>query len=69
MYERAKVYGELLLRLAGKGDDWRSRTVLGPTHEEQLAIHLRPPTLLQPFQGFQAQQLANRCDNRYSCLL
>ncbi len=33
---RAKAYGELLVRLGGKGDDWRSRTVLGPTHEEVI---------------------------------
>lgn len=33
---RVAAMGEVLLRLAGKGDDWRSRTVLGPTHEEVI---------------------------------
>jgi len=32
---RVKAMGEVLLRLGGTGQqDWRSRTVLGPTHEE-----------------------------------
>ncbi|MCH7885277.1 MAG: proline--tRNA ligase, partial [Planctomycetes bacterium] len=32
---RVKAMGDVLLRLGGGGgDDWRSRTVLGPTHEE-----------------------------------
>jgi len=33
---RVEAMGETLLRLAGTGDDWRSRTVLGPTHEEPI---------------------------------
>jgi prolyl-tRNA synthetase len=33
---RAEVMGDVLLRLAGKGDDWRTRTCLGPTHEEVI---------------------------------
>ncbi|MGB2986120.1 MAG: proline--tRNA ligase, partial [Phycisphaerae bacterium] len=33
---RVEAMGETLLRLAGSGDDWRSRTVLGPTHEEPI---------------------------------
>ncbi len=32
---RVEAMGDVLIRLGdGKGDDWRSRTVLGPTHEE-----------------------------------
>ena len=31
---RVAAMGDVLLRLGGSGDDWRSRTVLGPTHEE-----------------------------------
>ncbi len=31
---RVEAMGDVLLSLAGTGDDWRSRTVLGPTHEE-----------------------------------
>ncbi len=31
---RVEAMGDVLLRLAGPKDDWRSRTVLGPTHEE-----------------------------------
>ncbi len=33
---RVAAMGDVLLRLAGRGDDWRSRTVLGPTHEEVI---------------------------------
>ncbi len=33
---RVDAMGDTLLRLAGAGDDWRSRTVLGPTHEEPI---------------------------------
>ncbi|MEK7732322.1 MAG: proline--tRNA ligase [Planctomycetota bacterium] len=34
---RVAAMGEVLLRLGGgSGDDWRSRTVLGPTHEEVI---------------------------------
>ena len=33
---RVEAMGEVLLRLGGSGDDWRSRTVLGPTHEEVI---------------------------------
>ncbi|MFQ5413559.1 MAG: proline--tRNA ligase [Phycisphaerae bacterium] len=33
---RVAAMGDVLLRLAGGGDDWRSRTVLGPTHEEVI---------------------------------
>ena len=33
---RAEAMGEVLIRLGGSGDDWRSRTVLGPTHEEVI---------------------------------
>ncbi len=33
---RVEAMGDVLLRLAGSGDDWRSRTVLGPTHEEVI---------------------------------
>jgi len=33
---RVEVMGDVLLRLAGAGDDWRSRTVLAPTHEEVI---------------------------------
>src|SRR3990172_637659 len=31
---RVEAMGEVLLRLHGVGDDWRSKTVLAPTHEE-----------------------------------
>ncbi|MCO6435633.1 MAG: proline--tRNA ligase [Phycisphaerae bacterium] len=31
---RVDAMGDVLLRLAGPADDWRSKTVLGPTHEE-----------------------------------
>lgn len=31
---RVAVMGDVLLRLAGPAGDWRSQTVLGPTHEE-----------------------------------
>lgn len=34
---RVQAMGEVLIRLGGAGrDDWRSRTVLGPTHEEVI---------------------------------
>ncbi len=33
---RVEAMGEVLLRLHGSGDDWRSKTVLGPTHEEVI---------------------------------
>ncbi len=33
---RVAAMGDVLLRLHGTGDDWRSRTVLGPTHEEVI---------------------------------
>jgi len=33
---RVAAMGDVLLRLAGRGEDWRSRTVLGPTHEEVI---------------------------------
>lgn len=33
---RVDAMGDVLLRLHGKGDDWRTRTVLGPTHEEVI---------------------------------
>ncbi len=33
---RVAAMGETLLRLAGVAGDWRSTTVLGPTHEEQV---------------------------------
>lgn len=33
---RVEAMGDVLLRLAGKGDDWRTRTCLGPTHEEVI---------------------------------
>jgi prolyl-tRNA synthetase len=33
---RVAAMGEVLIRLGGSGDDWRSRTVLGPTHEEVI---------------------------------
>lgn len=31
---RVEAMGEVLLRLQGHGDDWKSKIVLGPTHEE-----------------------------------
>ena len=31
---RVEAMGDVLLRLQGSGDDWKARTVLGPTHEE-----------------------------------
>lgn len=33
---RVAAMGDVLLRLAGRTDDWRTRTVLGPTHEEPV---------------------------------
>lgn len=33
---RVEAMGDVLLRLHGSGDDWRTRTVLGPTHEEVI---------------------------------
>jgi len=33
---RVAAMGDVLLRLQGRGEDWRSRTVLGPTHEEVI---------------------------------
>ncbi len=33
---RVEAMGEVLLRLAGGSDDWRSKTVLAPTHEEVI---------------------------------
>jgi prolyl-tRNA synthetase len=33
---RVAAMGDVLLRLAGGKDDWRSQTVLGPTHEEPI---------------------------------
>jgi prolyl-tRNA synthetase len=33
---RVEAMGDVLVRLGGRGDDWRSRTVLGPTHEEVI---------------------------------
>ncbi|RJP36656.1 MAG: proline--tRNA ligase [Phycisphaerales bacterium] len=33
---RVEAMGDVLLRLHGVGDDWRTRTVLGPTHEEPV---------------------------------
>jgi prolyl-tRNA synthetase len=33
---RTEAMGDALIRLGGSGDDWRSRTVLGPTHEEPI---------------------------------
>ena len=33
---RVDAMGDVLVRLAGRADDWRSRTVLGPTHEEVI---------------------------------
>ncbi len=34
---RVEAMGDVLIRLGGRGgDDWRSRTVLGPTHEEVI---------------------------------
>ena len=33
---RVAAMGEELIRLGGSSDDWRSRTVLGPTHEEVI---------------------------------
>ena len=33
---RVAAMGDVLLRLAGAKDDWRSQTVLGPTHEEPI---------------------------------
>lgn len=38
---RVAAMGDVLLRLNGRGDDWRSRTVLGPTHEEVITEHVR----------------------------
>jgi prolyl-tRNA synthetase len=39
---RVEAMGEVLLRLGGgSGDDWRSRTVLGPTHEEIITEIVR----------------------------
>ncbi len=38
---RVAAMGDVLLRLHGRGDDWRSRTVLGPTHEEIITEHAR----------------------------
>ncbi|MEK6799346.1 MAG: proline--tRNA ligase [Planctomycetota bacterium] len=39
---RVAAMGEVLVRLGGgTGDDWRSRTVLGPTHEEVITEHAR----------------------------
>jgi prolyl-tRNA synthetase len=33
---RVEAMGDVLLRLHGNADDWRTRTVLGPTHEEVI---------------------------------
>jgi len=33
---RVEAMGEVLLRLQGRGDDWRTKTVLGPTAEEPI---------------------------------
>jgi len=33
---RVTAMGDVLIRLGGSADDWRSRTVLGPTHEEVI---------------------------------
>ncbi len=33
---RVEAMGDVLIRLGGRGDDWRTRTVLGPTHEEVI---------------------------------
>ncbi len=33
---RVDAMGDVLLRLHGVGDDWRMKTVLGPTHEEPV---------------------------------
>jgi prolyl-tRNA synthetase len=39
---RVEAMGDVLLRLGGgSGDDWRSRTVLGPTHEEIITEIVR----------------------------
>lgn len=38
---RVAAMGDVLLRLHGRGEDWRSRTVLGPTHEEIITEHAR----------------------------
>jgi prolyl-tRNA synthetase len=38
---RVAAMGDVLVRLGGSGDDWRSRTVLGPTHEEVITEHAR----------------------------
>ncbi len=39
---RVEAMGDVLVRLGGgSGDDWRSRVVLGPTHEEVITEHAR----------------------------
>ena len=38
---RVAAMGDVLIRLGGGTDDWRSRTVLGPTHEEVITEHVR----------------------------
>ncbi len=39
---RVEAMGDVLVRLGGgTGDDWRSRTVLGPTHEEIITEHAK----------------------------
>jgi len=39
---RVEAMGDVLVRIGGgTGDDWRSRTVLGPTHEEVITEHAK----------------------------
>ncbi len=38
---RVEAMGDVLLGLRGSQDDWRTRTVLGPTHEEVITEHAR----------------------------
>jgi len=38
---RVEAMGDVLLGLRGSADDWRTRTVLGPTHEEVITEHAK----------------------------